>query len=465
MAEVKVGISSSQDCPVDPRTRTSESGTMASSPSSSSDYVTGDADDSSDSKTTIPRTLKSVETLLSFSKATTQEELQEMAGKCKQLVLESTECSEERKWLVRRLIELRLRVQELRGSPDETVLETCVVLGHHLVPQKHYINSGPVYCDHCSGTIWTVLQSWYICSDCGFCCHWKCLNNICRVCVHVIASETGGYNNTMDICPEQGLSAQGYRCAECNAKITFNTAWVDPRLCDYTGLYYCQRCHWNTMAMIPARVVRNWDMEPRRVCRAAAQLLALLEERPVLQLEQLNPKLFTLIPDLLVIKKLRAELQMMKTYLVSCPKAQTQGLPWKCVLRTHLIESQDTYSLRDLADLQSGVLLSEIRTAYDSMNSHITEICKLCKARGHLCELCGNDEVIYPWGHNTISCLDCTAVHHRVCWAKRNHTCPRCARIQRRHALESEGNTESIIEKNGEEEKGKGQTSSDDRSP
>jgi hypothetical protein len=59
-------------------------------------------------------------------------------------------------------------------------------------------------------------------TDCGFCCHLKCMANICRICVHVIASETGGYTYTKDICPERGLSAQAYRCAECFTRITFS---------------------------------------------------------------------------------------------------------------------------------------------------------------------------------------------------------------------------------------------------
>ena len=48
------------------------------------------------------------------------------------------------------------------------------------------------------------------------------MTNICRVCVHVIASEAGGYTYTKDICPERGLSAQAYRCAECNTRVTFS---------------------------------------------------------------------------------------------------------------------------------------------------------------------------------------------------------------------------------------------------
>ncbi|KAK2578698.1 hypothetical protein KPH14_011665 [Odynerus spinipes] len=442
MADIKTDANEEQVCQ-ESRDRANSSGTT-STPSSLSDYMTGEADDSSDSKGSVPFNLKSVEPLVSLSKATSEEQVQRMVQKCKQMVLESAECSDERKWLVRRLIELRLRVQELRETSDKNLLETHVILGHHLVPQKYHINtSGPIYCDHCSGTIWTVLQSWYMCSDCRFCVHWKCLNNICRVCVHVVASEAGGYTYTKDICPERGLSSQGYRCAECKVRITFKSAWVEPRLCDYSGLYYCQRCHWNTSMVIPARVIRNWDMEPRLICRASAQLLTLLENRPFLLLEELNPKLFTFVPDLSLVKRMREEMQMMKRYLVFCPEANAQGLPWKVGLRTHIIENPGNYSIKDLIDLQSGVLLEEIRVACDTMHAHITEKCELCKARGHLCELCGNDEVIYPWDASVVSCQQCLAVHHRTCWVKRNHTCPRCLRFQKRQVLE-EGESSDV---------------------
>lgn len=435
MVDVKSQVDIEQDRKFSPRRTSNSCGTGASTPSSLSDYVTGDADDSSDGKCAVPFTLRSVETQLVLSKDATQADLQEMVERCKEMVLESAECSEERKWLVRRLIELRLRAQELREKSNEHLLETRVILGHHLEPQKNHVTSGPVYCDNCSAAVWTMLQSWYMCNDCGFCCHWKCLSAICRVCAHVVASEAGGYTYTKDICPERGLSAQTYRCAECYAGITFNAAWIEPRLCDYTGLYYCQRCHWNTTAVIPARVIRNWDMEPRKVSRASAQLLEILEQRPVLNLERLNPKLFTLVPDLSLVKKLREELQMMKRYLVFCTDANNQGLPWRAGLRPHLVENSSSYAIKDLVDLQNGTLVEEIRTAYEAMRTHITNNCGLCRARGHLCELCGNDEVIYPWDAGSISCPECATVYHRACWAKRNHVCPKCTRIKKRLAL------------------------------
>jgi hypothetical protein len=62
--------------------------------------------------------------------------------------------------------------------------------------------------------------SLFFISDCKYSCHVKCLVQVCRVCAHVKASENPAY--IADICPELGLSAQAYRCAECKAHITFS---------------------------------------------------------------------------------------------------------------------------------------------------------------------------------------------------------------------------------------------------
>ena len=39
----------------------------------------------------------------------------------------------------------------------------------------------------------------------------------------------------------------------------------EARLCDYSGQYYCDECHWNDVVVIPARVVHNWDFSLYRV--------------------------------------------------------------------------------------------------------------------------------------------------------------------------------------------------------
>lgn len=104
----------------------------------------------------------------------------------------------------------------------------------------------------------------------------------------------------------------------------------EARQCDYTGQYYCSHCHWNDLAVIPARVVHNWDFEPRKVrrgggggaCRLGAgpvpccscavsppqvsrcsmRYLALMVSRPVLRLREVNPLLFNYVEELVEIR-------------------------------------------------------------------------------------------------------------------------------------------------------------------
>ena len=40
---------------------------------------------------------------------------------------------------------------------------------------------------------------------------------------------------------------------------------AEARLCDYSGQYFCEECHWNDLVVIPASVVHNWDFSLYRV--------------------------------------------------------------------------------------------------------------------------------------------------------------------------------------------------------
>lgn len=102
--------------------------------------------------------------------ALTVPELTEAVNQCKILVLDTAECSEERKWLVRRLIELRYKLVQAKEAEDEagkgvqSNSETKVILGHHLALRYEPASTTKQYCDRCCGAIWSVLQSWYQCS-------------------------------------------------------------------------------------------------------------------------------------------------------------------------------------------------------------------------------------------------------------------------------------------------------------
>lgn len=114
----------------------------------------------------IPYALIKEQWQLVLDQEVTVPEMETAIVKCKDMVLQCTNTSEERKWLVRHLIELRHRLRELQdvdSDPDAMAPETKVILGHHFVTHKNSPKY-KVHCDHCSGIIWNVVQASYICT-------------------------------------------------------------------------------------------------------------------------------------------------------------------------------------------------------------------------------------------------------------------------------------------------------------
>lgn len=82
------------------------------------------------------------------------------------------------------------------------------------------------------------------------------------------------------------------------------TALITPLLCDYTGLYFCSECHWGGQSVIPARVVLNWDFQEYPVSQLSKQYLKLMMKKSILNLESINPKLFSFVEELALVKVL-----------------------------------------------------------------------------------------------------------------------------------------------------------------
>lgn len=127
--------------------------------------------------------------------------------------------------LVRHLVELRFRQNELKDMLDDPTAKpndntTKVILGHHFTRNLKHTPTSRQFCDHCSGIIWSVVQASYICTDCSFRVHHKCVQLVIRICAHVVVSERNGAIE--DICPEVGLAIQGYKCAECEVSLNFS---------------------------------------------------------------------------------------------------------------------------------------------------------------------------------------------------------------------------------------------------
>ncbi|XP_055957619.1 differentially expressed in FDCP 8 homolog A [Patella vulgata] len=356
-----------------------------------------------------------------------QEELELAISACKHLIKAVQPNSDKYKNLVKKLIQLRLKKQELKEGPDNIDPEIKAVTGHRFKEKQS--SSSKYYCEKCNGVIWGMIQQWYRCLDCGYSCHVKCLNQITRTCAKLKVEENPTY--WLSICPQKSLASQNYRCFECRQQVSYRTGSNVPRLCDYSGQSYCEYCHWNDTMVIPARVLHNWDFEPKKVSRASKQFLRLMYTRAVIRINDINPMLFNFVDELNEIKKLREELLIMKKYILICPQAMELKLLRELSSRQHFVESSDIYSMKDLMEVQSDALLSEIAHVHSTWAQHIKTDCERCQGRGFVCELCKDSDVLFPFDNIAVVCSQCSNVLHRHCFAQEGK-CPRCKRRERR---------------------------------
>uniref|UniRef100_A0A8D9BY40 Differentially expressed in FDCP 8 homolog n=1 Tax=Cacopsylla melanoneura TaxID=428564 RepID=A0A8D9BY40_9HEMI len=396
-----------------------------------------------------------------------KEDIEDAIAKFKEMILETEGCSNDRKWLVRSMIELRYKLELLKENENQSLQEQPNEIfhsGHNFLLTKFVASAKSSQlktCDVCCGsvTLLGLLMPWYECSGCHYVVHIKCVSATRRTCVCVKAAEQPGY--VLNICPEITLLEQKYKCVECRAPIIYNSSvlqsssssslgslaclssvcetsdsdndWANPRLCDYDGRHYCTSCHWQDTAIIPARVLHHWDFTRYPVCRSSFQLLNIMQRRPILDLTAINPSLFGFIEDLAKVKKYREDLLLMKPYLITCRVALEMNLLWGALEDRQTLAKYPShvYSLRDLIHVKSGTLIPFLESVLSLFRQHIKYDCKVCFGRGFMCELCIGKTRIFPFDESVHLCDVCHAVYHKHCWLHK-HVCTKCERINKR---------------------------------
>lgn len=358
------------------------------------------------------------------------EDIQEAILGITRTILETEQQTEERKELVHKLIRLRIKKEDLDNRRYFLLPGEVESSYHALLPAEPAFLPGlPSYCQECGGGVWPLLQTVYWCKVCTHTLHGSCLPSLRRLCVGSFLSSLPGedlvspYNGsiTTDICPEVSLAEQDYHCAECSAPLCGGAP-----VCDYTGLSYCCRCHWGRMSPSPARVIHSWDFTPRPMCEASLQYLAILNNRPLLDLGRLAPGLTAVMEEVGAVVKQRQELLAMKRYLEVCRLARQEKLLTKLRDRQHFVDNAHMFSFQDLKDLHSGQLSSYLSSILVTFRSHI-EGCVLCKAKSFVCEVCLDKETLFPFSSMVEVCPHCEAVFHRDCFRSVS-SCPRCER-------------------------------------
>lgn len=122
----------------------------------------------------------------------------------------------------------------------------------------------------------------------------------------------------------------------------------------------------------------------------------------------------------------------MKPYFITCKEAMEARLLLQLQDRQHFVENDEMYSLQDLIDIEAGRLSCSLTEIHTLFAKHIKLDCERCQAKGFVCELCKEGDVLFPFDSHTSVCTDCSAVFHRDCYYDNSTTCPKCARLSLR---------------------------------
>ncbi|XP_034042678.1 protein associated with UVRAG as autophagy enhancer isoform X2 [Thalassophryne amazonica] len=159
------------------------------------------------------------------------------------------------------------------------------------------------------------------------------------------------------------------------------------------------------------------------------ELLDLVWCQPLYDLTCVGKTLYSRVKELDRFRELQEQLLNMKKLLALCRLSggvmnEFEQLPG------HLTERPHLFSMDDLLRVKKGQLVALARTLLHSAMEHVQD-CKLCLARGFICEFCREKDVIFPFQSDTCErCPVCKACFHKVCFIRRS--CPKCARIQSR---------------------------------
>ncbi|XP_057570000.1 pleckstrin homology domain-containing family M member 1-like isoform X2 [Hippopotamus amphibius kiboko] len=110
----------------------------------------------------------------------------------------------------------------------------------------------------------------------------------------------------------------------CSRQIGFS--FVRPKLCAFSGLYYCDICHQDDASVIPARVIHNWDLSKRPVCRQALTFLTQIRAQPLINLQLVNASLYEHVERMHLIGRSREQLKLLGDDLGLCQSGALKEL-------------------------------------------------------------------------------------------------------------------------------------------
>jgi run domain Beclin-1 interacting cysteine-rich containing protein len=224
------------------------------------------------------------------------------------------------------------------------------------------------------------------------------------------------------------MLVQEYRCAGCRMEVEQSLSKLY-RYCYYHGKYFCQNCHSNKKAILPALVIHEWNFRQKSVSNIAYDLLAKIEDIPHYNISELNKGLYKRVMGLETMKSLRHQLVSTRQYIKTCRLATSLSSRYEDL--GHLATDSHVYSLKDLLSVEKGELQLRARALLEASFKHVKE-CEICKYKGHYCEICQrDDDIIYPFeAKRVVQCQQCFACYHKECFMQGAVSCPKCVRLK-----------------------------------
>ena len=364
----------------------------------------------------------------------TQNQVYSTLKKIKEELKSVTADNPSHKILVHTLVKLRIRRLEMEEGKvsSKRSWHGMKVFGHDL----EFHSGGktpPKMCEICGknfGPISLPKQKWGECRGCSLSLHIACVKRIPSVC-----PSQGEPKLLLSITQEIGLLLQKFKCNNCSRQIGIGGK-DEPRLCRYTGLYFCQNCYSITPTPLPAKIIHDWDFRVRGVSLSSYLTLKILHTTPCINLNQHNPLIYSYEDTLSQCLTIRKKLKLMFHFLTVCQEAKDSGLltVHQGIFHDHIWLDTEPWSIEDLFAVKEGRFLPALNEFFSKWDVHIRQ-CPRCSGNGHFCMECVSDDILFPWDILAISCENCGVLSHSHCVSEKG--CSKCNMRARRMKTEN----------------------------
>ncbi|KAK9872229.1 hypothetical protein WA026_017032 [Henosepilachna vigintioctopunctata] len=242
---------------------------------------------------------------------------------------------------------------------------------------------------------------------------------------------------------KQLMIKQNYRCAGCSMRVSPQYA-SKFRYCEYLGRYFCTGCHSNQLSYIPARILYKWDFTRYAVSTFSYRLLEKMYTDPLFRIFDLNKNIGKIAKDVEFCRRYRLGLFYIKDFVLACRNTSSICETVKPYFKKDK-EDIEIYSLQDLVKIKTGEMKKNLKFVVDLCIDHIMN-CQICTGRGHICGICKNDDIIFPWQMNLVSrCDKCGTCYHKSCWKVGMSPCKKCTRLSRRRESDMSQSLEGCL--------------------